>query len=104
ALIAANFFFFTKEFERYKPVFSKVKLSYARGLFSLGVIFFTIQIAGIIQFETANVLIARNFGTIDVTAYNIVFKYFGILNMLFVIFITPFWSASTEAYLKNDLQ
>jgi hypothetical protein len=24
--------------------------------------------------------------------------------MVFMIFITPFWSASTEAYLKNDLQ
>ena len=24
--------------------------------------------------------------------------------MLFVIFLTPFWSASTEAYIKNDFQ
>jgi O-antigen/teichoic acid export membrane protein len=61
-------------------------------------------LAGIIQYQTANIIIARNFGTEDVTAYNIVFKYFGILNMIFAIFITPFWSASTEAYQKNDIQ
>ena len=49
-------------------------------------------------------LLPRNFGTAEVTSYNIVYKYFGILNMLFVIFLTPFWSASTEAYIKNDFQ
>jgi hypothetical protein len=26
------------------------------------------------------------------------------LNMVFMIFLTPFWSASTEAYQKNDFQ
>lgn len=103
-LIASNVFYFKREFKKYRPVFSKVKFSYAKGLFNLGVIFFIIQIAGIIQFESANIIIAQNFSTADVTSYNIVFKYFGVLNMIFVIFITPFWSASTEAYMKNDIQ
>jgi O-antigen/teichoic acid export membrane protein len=61
-------------------------------------------VAGIIQFQTANIIIARHFGTAEVTSYNIVFKYFGITNMLFTIFLNPFWSASTEAYLKNEIQ
>ena len=58
----------------------------------------------IIQYQTANIIIARNFGTEDVTAYNIVYRYFGVLNMVFTIFVTPFWSASTEAYQKDDIQ
>lgn len=103
-LLFANFFFFGGEYRRYKPLISKVKFSYAKGLFNLGVIFFIIQAAGIIQYETANVIIARHFGTLEVTSYNIVYKYFGILNMLTAIFLTPFWSASTEAYLKQDYQ
>ena len=103
-LFGANFFFFKGVFKKYSPHFSKIKFSYAKGLFNLGIIFFIIQIAGIIQFESANIIIARNFGTTDVTSYNIVFKYFGMLNMIFVIFLTPFWSASTEAYLKKDIQ
>ncbi len=86
------------------PRISRVKFVYAKDLFNLGLIFFIIQFAAIIQFQTANIIIARNFGTEDVTAYNIVYKYFGILNMIFTIFITPFWSASTEAYQKNDIQ
>jgi O-antigen/teichoic acid export membrane protein len=69
----------------------------------LGLLFFIIEIAYVIQFETANVIIARNFGTTQVTAYNIVYKYFGLLNMVFTIFLTPFWSASTEAFLKKDI-
>ncbi len=103
-LIGANIFFFRGVFKKYSPAFSKIKFSYAKGLFNLGVIFFIIQVAAIIQYETANIIIARNFGTLEVTSYNIVYKYFGILNMVFMIFITPFWSASTEAYLKNDFQ
>ncbi|MCB0631209.1 MAG: polysaccharide biosynthesis protein, partial [Lewinella sp.] len=65
--------------------------------------FFVIQVANVIQYQTANVLIANNFGPGEVTSYNIVYKYFGLLNMAFVIFLTPFWSASTEAYLKGDI-
>jgi len=103
-LIGANVFFFKRSFKKYIPSFSKIKFSYAKGLFNLGIIFFIIQIAAIIQYETANIIIARNFGTLEVTSYNIVYKYFGVLNMIFMIFITPFWSASTEAYLKNDFQ
>jgi len=103
ALIGANVFFFKGKYRSFRPSFSKVKFSYAKSLFNLGVVFFIIQIAGLIQFESANVIISRNFGPADVTDYNIVFKYFGILSMGFTIFLTPFWSAATEAYVKNDL-
>jgi O-antigen/teichoic acid export membrane protein len=103
-LLFANFVFFKGEYRKYRPLTSKVKFSYAKDLFNLGMIFFIIQVAGVVQFETANIIIARNFGTLEVTAYNIVYKYFGMLNMLFTIFIVPFWSASTEAFLKKDFQ
>jgi O-antigen/teichoic acid export membrane protein len=103
-LIGANVFFFNGKFKPYRPSLSKIKISYAKGLLNLGLVFFIIQVAGIIQYQTANIIIAKNFGTTEVTSYNIVFKYFGILNMVFVIFLTPFWSASTEAYLKKDTQ
>ena len=103
ALIGANIFFFKGKYRDFRPTFSKVKFSYAKSLFNLGVVFFVIQIAGLIQFESANVIISRNFGPADVTDYNIVFKYFGVLSMGFTIFLTPFWSAATEAYVKNDI-
>jgi len=103
-MLAANLIFFSTKYRKYRPAISQVKFSNARDLFNLGLIFFIIQIAGVIQYQTANIIIARNFGTADVTAYNVVYKYFGILYMVFNIFLTPFWSASTEAYQKNDIK
>lgn len=103
-LVGANFYFFRGTFKKYKPQFSSIKFYYAKSLFNLGIVFFIIQVASIIQYQTANFIIAQNFGTVEVTNYNIAYRYFGILNMVFIIFVTPFWSASTEAYLKNDIQ
>ncbi|MFI5185155.1 MAG: hypothetical protein ACHQF0_00355 [Chitinophagales bacterium] len=103
-LIAANFFLFNRTYKSYRPSISKINFSYAKSLFNLGLVFFIIQVAAVIQFQTANIIIARNFGTADVTSYNIVYKYFGMLMMVFTIFLTPFWSASTEAYLNHDTQ
>jgi O-antigen/teichoic acid export membrane protein len=103
-LVGANLVFFGSKYKRYKPSLSNVNFSYTRDLFNLGMKFFIIQLAAIIQYQTANIIIARNFGTADVTAYNVVYKYFGIPYMIFNIFLVPFWSASTEAYQKNDIK
>jgi O-antigen/teichoic acid export membrane protein len=103
-LLAANIFLFKGVYKKYKPALSKIDFSNYKGLFNLGLTFFVIQIAGIIQYQTANIIIARNFGTLEVTSYNIVYKYFQMINMVFTIFLTPFWSASTEAYEKGDYQ
>lgn len=104
ALLGANIFLFKSEYEQFKPSLDTVKFKYGRDLFNLGAVFFVIQIAGLIQFQTANIIISRNFGPEDVTAYNIVYKYFNVLNMGFAIFLTPFWSASTEAFVKKDFK
>lgn len=103
-LLIANVYFFRGELKSYRPVWSKVKFSHAKSLFNLGIVFFVIQISGIIQFESANIIISRSFGPLEVTSYNIVYKYFSIISIVFFIFLTPFWSASTEAYLKNDIK
>lgn len=103
-LVTSNFVLFRGAYRKFRPVVSHVRFTYVKQLFNLGLVFFIIQFAGIVQFQTANIIIVRNFGAADVTAYNIVYKYFGVLSMIFTIFITPFWSASTEAYHKNDIQ
>jgi len=102
-LIGANFILFNSKYKRYMPALSHVRFPYAKGLFNIGIKFFIIQLAAIIQYQTANIIIARNFGTAEVTAYNVVYKYFGIPYMIFNIFLIPFWSASTEAYQKKDI-
>jgi O-antigen/teichoic acid export membrane protein len=102
-LIGANLLLFNGAYKKYKPTLASVKFSYSGSLFNLGLVFFVIQFANILQFQTANIIIARTFSTEDVTSYNIVYKYFSVLNMIFTIFLAPFWSASTEAFYKNDI-
>ena len=103
-LVSANIILFKGRYKKYSPTITTVRLSYVKHLFNLGVMFFVIQLAAIIQYQTANIIIARNFSTADVTAYNIVYRYFGIPYMFYIIFLTPFWSASTEAFQKQDFQ
>ena len=37
-----------------------------------------------------------------VVEYNLAFRYLDTISIIFTIFVTPVWSASTEAYLKRD--
>jgi O-antigen/teichoic acid export membrane protein len=78
-------------------------MGYFRELGSLGINFFIIQIAVLFIFQTSNIIIAQVLGPTEVTLYNIAFKYFSVITMFFGIIITPFWSAYTEAYIKDDI-
>jgi len=102
-LTIASFWLFSHDYKKYKPSLKLSQFKYVKDILNLGLIFFVIQIAGIIQFQTTNFLIAHFFGTYDVTSYNIAFKYFSVLNMGFSILLLPYWSAVTEAYSKSDI-
>lgn len=94
---------FCGKYRNCKPSFRCVDMKYAGGLLTLGGKFFIIQIAALIQFQTANFFIARLFSMSEVTQYNIAYKYFNVLYMVFMILLQPFWSAVTEAYSKGDI-
>lgn len=69
----------------------------------LGMKFFVIQIAAIVLYTTDNLIITQLFTPADIIPYNVAFKYFSIVTMGFSIIVTPFWSAITDAYAKNDI-
>ncbi|EPR67544.1 hypothetical protein [Cyclobacterium qasimii] len=100
-LIIANIYFFGTSYKDLKPSISHVNFSQSKNLFSLGLVFFVIQIASLVQYQTSNIIIAQSFGPYQVTTYNVVYKYFNVLGMGFGIFLTPFWSASTDAFFKK---
>lgn len=76
--------------------------SQIKSLFGLGGQFFILQIGGLIIFSTSNLLISRMFGPENVTTYNIAYRYFSVIPMLFSIVLTPIWSATTDAYVRSD--
>lgn len=85
-----------------RPSFSFIKLKYIKDLAGLGVQFFIIQIACLVIFSTSNILISNLFGPEQVTPYNIAYKYFLVITMVFGIIMAPIWSAITDAYVKNE--
>lgn len=89
-------------FRNIRPSFRKIDFSLSKSLLSLGVKFFIIQISLLLIFQCVNIIISRNCGQIAVTQYNLSYKYFQILYMLYVIVLTPYWSAFTDAYAKQD--
>lgn len=103
-LIYYNLTLFFGKFKYISPSFKHIDFSLTKDLMGIGFKFFIIQIAGIIQFQTANFIIIQYYGANEVTVYNVVFKYFSVLTMLMGIFMIPLWSAVTDAYARNDLK
>lgn len=100
--LAANFWFFRTGYKSFSPALQYVNVSYARELTNLGIQFFILQIAGLLIFSSSNIIITQLFGPAEVTPFNIAFKYYGVASMAFVVILTPFWSAYTEAFVKRD--
>lgn len=101
-VIMFNLTLFSGRYKDIAPSISSVRFSLLPDLMKLGVQFFVIQIAAIIQYQMINFLIMRYFGATEVTEYNIAFKYFNILMMVWGILTTPIWAAVTDAITKGD--
>jgi O-antigen/teichoic acid export membrane protein len=101
-LITFNIFFFGRPFRNLAPHPKYINFNYTRGLLGLGLQFFIIQVAAIILFTSSNMILTQLFGPEQVTVYNIAYKYFTTLTMVYSIIVTPFWSAITEAFTKSE--
>lgn len=100
----ASIYYFKNNFKTISPSWSHVDFSYSRELMGLGLKFFIIQIAAIILYQSTNLLLVKMYGPEEVTSYNVSYKYFGIINMLFSIIMAPFWVAFSDAFHKKDIQ
>jgi O-antigen/teichoic acid export membrane protein len=101
-LIIAYFVIFNGKYKIYKPSFNFIDLKKSKDLVGLGFLFFIPQICSLIVFSTSNIIIVQIFTPVEVTVYNIAYKYFSLVIVFFQILVTPFWSAFTEAFVKND--
>jgi O-antigen/teichoic acid export membrane protein len=101
-LVGLNLFAFKTNFSNFKPKFSLWKKKHLKEIMGLGFNFFVIQIAALVLFSTDNFIITRLFSPAEVVPYNVAFKYFSIVTMVYTILITPYWSSFTDAYSKKD--
>ena len=93
---------FFKIFPYLAPRLSSFRKNCLKDLFDIGVLFFILQLSGILLFSLANILISHLFGPEKVTPYNIAYRYYSLVPMLMAIIVSPMWSATTDAYAKGE--
>lgn len=101
-LLFASFLVYTHKYKKVSPNFMWINFKYAKDIFLLGGKFFIVQIAGLVLYQTINIIISRLCGPEEVTVYNIAYKFFSVLMMGATIVLAPMWSAFTDAYVKDD--
>lgn len=101
-LLIASFCLYRKHYRAYIPSLKYVKLRYAKEIMGMGGKFFFIQISWILIFQCTNIILLRMTDGETVTLYNILYKYYNAQLMIFSIVLGPYWSAFTEAYVKED--
>ncbi len=94
---------FYKVFPFLAPSIKYYKKEYLGGLMTQGVVFFLLQLTGIVFFSLTNIVISNLFGPEQVTSYNISYKFFSVLLILFNLVMGPMWSAATDAYTRDDI-
>lgn len=101
-LLAYPYTFFYK-YPHLCPSFQLIDFKEAKAVVNMGVQFFVMQIASVVLFLTSNILISNLFSPAMVTPYQITYRYFSILLVVFTVICMPFWNATTDAYQRNDM-
>jgi O-antigen/teichoic acid export membrane protein len=105
SLIATNLllsvWFYQKHID-YRPKLL-LERKHIRPLLSLGGRFFIIQLAVLVIFTTDKILITQLFGPSHVTQYDVVFKLFSFITLVYGLISAPLWSAYTDAYHRGDI-
>ena len=99
-IYSVHFFYFDRR--ELKPSFRFFKLKHVKGLLNVGIKFFVIQLAFIVQFQSTNFIISRYFSPLEVTQYNIPLRLFSACQLVFNVALTPLWTSVTEAYTQKD--
>lgn len=95
---------FKYKYKEIAPSIKYIDFSYGRDIFNIGIEFFFIQVTCLILYQTGNIIVANIFSPADVTPYNITYRYMNIILMVYMIVITPLWSAITDAFTKRDIK
>ena len=101
-IIIASIILYNNRFKVVSPNIKLIDKNCIKDLFGLGARFFLIQIQVVILFQCTNILISNVSGPEEVTAYNIAYKYMGIVMMAYTIILSPLWPSFTDAYTKED--
>lgn len=101
-LITATLLIFRNSLRYSAPNLTHFEIKYAKEIMILGGIFFWVQIMYMILSVTNEFIISWLSGPSEVVEYQIYYKIFTITGTLFMIALTPIWSAVTKALAEKD--
>ena len=99
----ASLFLYSKGFKCVRPSCRYVSIDLIKDLFSLGWRFFIINVQAIVLYQSTNILISNVSSPINVTSYNIAYKYFNVAMMFFTLLTQPLWPAYADAYARGEI-
>lgn len=102
--VVASIFLYHKAFNKVSPSISCIRFGFIKDLWGLGYKFFIINIQALVLYQSTNVLISYVSSPLDVTSYNLAYRYLNLSMMLFTIITAPLWPAYTDAYAKGDYE
>lgn len=103
-IFLTSIFLYSGKYKSLAPSFKYIDLRQVKSILNLGGAFFLIQIGSLILFQTDNIIIARILDPEAVTKFNVTYKLYSVITIVFSIIAAPYWSAFTEAYAKGDYQ
>lgn len=101
-MLIASILFFSGSLSYLRPRIAYMKIRKALPLINLGVKFFIVQMFYLIFTHSSVILVAQFFGPAEVTIYNLAVRYMTLGTMMYTMVLTPFLSAFTEAYTKEE--
>lgn len=100
--IAAFIYTFVFRYPELRPSVKTFRLGYLGDLLTLGIKFFLLQMASVVLFMSSSFVVSNLLSPESVTPYQVAYRYFSLALIVFSIIITPFWSATTDAFAKGD--
>lgn len=101
-LFVATIIIFATKLKGCHPSLRFLNNSAARGILQLGGVFFWNQIMYTLITGTNSILITKFIGPGSVVDYQIYYRLFSVPGMLFMLALTPMWSAITKAFEEKD--
>lgn len=97
-------YLFYKERPWLRPNRRAVQMPAVQQILRLGTLFFVLQIAGALGFQTDNLIIAHFLGAAQVSQYAVPMRLFSIIPMMLGLALTPLWPAYVEAIARHDVE
>ena len=99
----ASIILYNGKYKEIAPSIRCYRKELVKSILGLGINFFVINISMIVLFQANNFIIIHKFSNEDVVVYNLAFKLFSIITILFSLISQPFWTAYTDAWAKKDI-